>query len=105
VLCQGHPEYGTLSLLREYRRDVRRSLFGRGTYPRLPEGYLTPQATATLEWFARRAAAENGSPSEQWESFPYDEVAGGVTKTWADVSATLYRNWLGLAGAALPLAA
>jgi homoserine O-succinyltransferase len=105
VLCQGHPEYGTLSLLREYRRDVRRSLFGRGTYPRVPEGYLTADGRATFEWFARRAAAKDGDPSELWESFPYDAVAGGVTNTWADVSATLYRNWLGLAGAALPLAA
>ena len=51
VLCQGHPEYGTLSLLREYRRDVRRYLFGRGAvpYPRLPEGYLSAESTATLE--------------------------------------------------------
>ena len=49
VLCQGHPEYGTLSLLREYRRDVRRCLFGRGAvpYPRLPDGYLGQEAVAT----------------------------------------------------------
>jgi homoserine O-succinyltransferase len=107
VLCQGHPEYGTLSLLREYRRDVRRSLFGRGEvpYPRVPEGYLTSEATATFESFARSAAAVDRDPSELWERFPYDQVAGRVTNTWADVSATLYRNWLGLAGAALPLAA
>lgn len=107
VLCQGHPEYGALSLLREYRRDVRRSLFGRGEvpYPRVPEGYLTPEDTASFESFARRAAAGEGDPSELWESFPYDEIAGHVTNTWADVSATVYRNWLGLAGAALPLAA
>ena len=65
VLCQGHPEYGTLSLLREYRRDVRRSLFGRGAvpYPSLPEGYLCPSAVATLEAFARASSvAVGGSP-------------------------------------------
>ena len=57
VLCQGHPEYGTLSLLREYRRDVRRSLFGRGAvpYPRLPDGYLGEEAVETLMKFERRA--------------------------------------------------
>ena len=50
VLCQGHPEYGALSLLREYRRDVRRSLLGTDArpYPRLPEGYLAPEAAASL---------------------------------------------------------
>ena len=55
VVCQGHPEYGTLSLLREYRRDVRGYLFGRGAvpYPRLPDGYLCLGAVATLDGFAR----------------------------------------------------
>ena len=33
VLCQGHPEYGTLSLLREYRRDVRRVVVRPGCSP------------------------------------------------------------------------
>jgi homoserine O-succinyltransferase len=107
VLCQGHPEYGTLSLLREYRRDIRCCLFGRGEapYPRVPVGYLTPEATASFESFARSVVAHDGDPSDLWGSFPYDDVAASVTNTWADVSATLYHNWLDLAGAALPLAA
>jgi homoserine O-succinyltransferase len=105
VLCQGHPEYGTLSLLREYRRDVRRSLFGRGAvpYPSLPEGYLCPNAVATLEWFARRAASRGADPRALWASFPFDEVAASVENTWATPSATLYANWLSLARAASPV--
>jgi homoserine O-succinyltransferase/O-acetyltransferase len=104
VLCQGHPEYGTLSLLREYRRDVRRCVFGRGAvpYPRLPEGYLCPEAVATLQGFAQRAATTNADPRELWASFPYDEVSASVENTWADSSAILYANWLGVARAALP---
>jgi homoserine O-succinyltransferase len=107
VLCQGHPEYATLSLLREYRRDVRRSVFGRGAvpYPRLPEGYLRPEAVATLEAFARRAAATHLDPRELWARFPYDEVAATVENTWTSPSATLYANWLRLAHAALPASA
>ena len=105
VLCQGHPEYGTLSLLREYRRDVRRSLFGRGAvpYPSLPEGYLCPNAVATLEAFARRAASRWADPRALWASFPFDEVAASVENTWATPSATLYANWLSLARAASPV--
>jgi homoserine O-succinyltransferase/O-acetyltransferase len=105
VLCQGHPEYGTLSLLREYRRDVRRSLFGRGAvpYPSLPEGYLCPDAVATLEWFARRAGARGADPRALWSSFPFDEVAATVENTWATPSAMLYANWLSLARAASPV--
>jgi homoserine O-succinyltransferase/O-acetyltransferase len=106
VLCQGHPEYSTLSLLREYRRDVRRALFGRGAvpYPRLPEGYLRPAGAAVLERFAERAAAPGADPRELWSSFPLEEAAATVENTWAGASATLYANWLGLARAALPAA-
>jgi homoserine O-succinyltransferase len=104
VLCQGHPEYGTLSLLREYRRDVRRFLFGRGAvpYPRLPEGYLSAGAAATLAAFETHASASHVDPRELWEGFPYDQVATSVRNTWEDVSSRLYANWLGLARAALP---
>ena len=106
VLCQGHPEYGTLSLLREYRRDVRRALFGRGAvpYPRLPDGYLGEEAVETLMKFERRAQAPDMDPRELWPTFPFDEVAATVENSWAPVSATLYANWLQLAGAAAPSA-
>jgi homoserine O-succinyltransferase/O-acetyltransferase len=106
VLCQGHPEYGTLSLLREYRRDVRRYLFGRGAvpYPRLPDGYLGDKAVETLTEFKRRASATGMDPRELWPTFPFDEVAASVENSWASVSATLYANWLQLARTAVPRA-
>ena len=104
VLCQGHPEYGTLSLLREYRRDVRRHLFGRGAvpYPLLPECYLRPEAVGKLEEFEQRAATSGADPRELFASFPFDEVAATVENTWAATSATLYGNWLGVARAGVP---
>lgn len=96
VLCQGHPEYSTLSLLREYRRDVRRFLFGRGAvlYPRIPEGYLSTAAAAVFEAFAQEAVGAAVDPRTLWRRFPYDQVAGSVKNTWAGGSATLYANWL-----------
>jgi homoserine O-succinyltransferase/O-acetyltransferase len=107
VLCQGHPEYGTLSLLREYRRDVRRCLFGRGAvdYPRLPDGYFSAETVTTLKEFELHARMSAADPLELWNSFPYEDVAATVENTWAAPSATLYANWLSLASAALPLAA
>ena len=104
VLCQGHPEYGTLSLLREYRRDVRRSLFGRGAvpYPRLPYGYFGQEAVDKLTEVERRAHATDVDPREIWPTFPFDEVAATVENTWASASATLYANWLELARSATP---
>ena len=104
VLCQGHPEYGTLSLLREYRRDVRRCLFGRGAvpYPHLPEGYLAEEAVDKLMEFKRRAHRKDVDPPGLWPTFPYDEVAATVENSWASPSAKLYANWLQLARAAVP---
>lgn len=106
VLCQGHPEYSAVSLLREYRRDVRRSLFGRGgvSYPPVPAGYLEPGAAARLEAFAARAGHGAEDPRELFAAFPYDEVAGTVQRTWADASAAFYANWLELARRAAPVA-
>ena len=99
VLCQGHPEYGTLSLLREYRRDVRRYLFGRGAlpYPRLPEGYLPAMTVRRLERFATSAMRGDKDPTELWSAFPYDKAATSVENTWAAPTATLYANWIRLA--------
>jgi homoserine O-succinyltransferase len=95
VLCQGHPEYSRLSLLREYRRDVRRYLFRRAAqYPSLPQGYLPDDAVAIFEAFARRATQSAEDPRTLWEQFPYDDAADSVQNTWASSSATLYANWL-----------
>ena len=98
VLCQGHPEYSALSLLREYRRDVRRCLFGEGVipYPRLPEGYLHDDAVEMLARFERRANGTRVSPTQLWPSFPFGAVAQTIENTWAPLSATLYSNWLQL---------
>jgi len=70
-------------------------------YPPLPEGYLRPEGTATLESFAHRAAAPGSDPRELWASFPFEEAAATVENTWAAPSATLYGNWLSLARAAM----
>ena len=95
VFCQGHPEYSTLSLLREYRRDVRRYLLGgRPQYPSLPQGYLSEDAAEVLEAFARQTTRPAANPQRLWEQFPYDAVAETVQNTWAASSAMLYANWL-----------
>jgi homoserine O-succinyltransferase len=98
VLCQGHPEYSTASLLREYRRDVRRSLFGRGAvpYPALPHGYLTEHGAKLLEQFAAQAARMgfDHDSLELYRRFPYERVQHELTNRWAQSSATLYASWL-----------
>lgn len=100
VLCQGHLEYSTESLLREYRRDIRRFLLGRGAvgYPVIPSGYLSDEMTQLLEEFASEATEPSGAdPMELYKRFPYAEVSADLANSWAESSATFFRNWLQLA--------
>ncbi len=95
VLVQGHPEYGPDSLLREYRRDVRRYLRGeRDTFPPLPEHYLSGPALTLVERFAATALA--GPRDERaMHSFPFEEIARHLDGRWSPWANTLYSNWLG----------
>lgn len=95
VLVQGHPEYDPTTLLREYRRDVRRYLAGEATgYPAMPAGYLDGEAVALLEAFAAEAAAEAGDPGLA-DRFPYAACAARVLPRWHDPAVRLFSNWLG----------
>lgn len=102
VMCQGHLEYSTESLLREYRRDVRRCLFGRGAvpYPTMPSGYFDPESTKVLEQYADEVMSSSDSdPVELYQRFPYEQVSARLGNRWSDSSAIFYRNWLELANA------
>jgi homoserine O-succinyltransferase len=93
IFFQGHPEYETESLLKEYRRDVKRFLRGeRDGYPPLPEGYFGADAVAALEDFRARAVA---NPREETlAAFPYARAAASLANTWAASARLLFRNWL-----------
>jgi len=59
VFFQGHPEYETDTLAREYRRDVGRFLRGKQEhYPAAPEGFFNDAATALVDDFRARAVGD-----------------------------------------------
>ncbi len=93
VHFQGHPEYGTRTLLKEYRRDIKRFLRGeRETYPNMPHGYFDAAATKLLSDFRDKVIA---NPREELlTEFPEAAVAGGLQGTWQASAASVYRNWL-----------
>jgi homoserine O-succinyltransferase len=95
VFFQGHPEYESTTLLREYRRDVGRFLRGQQThYPTLPEGYFPPEALDLLRAFETRARA--GRDAELLNEFPSSALADTLQNTWSDAAIGIYRNWLAL---------
>jgi len=93
VHFQGHPEYHERTLLKEYRRDIKRFVRReRETYPSMPQGYFDAAASLLLEDF-RDGAVANPS-DETFAHFPEAAVASGVQNTWQDSAARVYRNWL-----------
>jgi homoserine O-succinyltransferase/O-acetyltransferase len=92
VFLQGHPEYETNSLLREYRRDIDRYLRGeRDHYPAAPQGYFDEQATAWAHVFRRRALADRHG--ELIKAFPMRELEAGLGSNWHSAAAAIYENW------------
>ncbi len=96
VLVQGHPEYSTTSLLREYRRDLQRFLRGERTAtPAIPVGYVDDESHRLLESFEARVLATPTDP-ELIRDFPFAPVEQRLVNTWQHSGARLYANWLRL---------
>ncbi len=93
VHFQGHPEYGTRTLLKEYRRDIKRFLRReRETYPTMPHGYFDEAAARLLCDFQKSVV---GEPREELlAKFPEAAVSSAVRGTWQISAASVYRNWL-----------
>jgi len=93
VHFQGHPEYFGNTLLKEYRRDIRRFLnHERETYPSMPLGYFDADATTLLDEFRRNAEAHR--QEDLIEPFPESAVAATLQNTWQSSAVHIYRNWL-----------
>jgi homoserine O-succinyltransferase len=93
VHFQGHPEYGAQTLLKEYRRDIKRFLRGeRDTYPSMPKGCFHEGMVRVLNDFREVALSEHREKA--MERFPEAAIVGTLRKTWHSSAATLYRNWL-----------
>lgn len=91
IFLQGHPEYGRTTLLREYRRDIRRFIAGeRDEYPEMPRGYFDQETAAAFATF--RDGAMRNRYSDQLLSLP--EAEANLPYVWHEPAIRLYTNWL-----------
>jgi len=91
VFCQGHPEYDTVSLLKEYKREVGRYLRGElADPPPFPENYFRPHEQALLREYLYRTKA-----GEQL-TFPEELLLPRLENTWHDTAEAVIGNWMGL---------
>jgi homoserine O-succinyltransferase len=91
VFVQGHPEYEPDTLLREYRRDVRRFVAGeRETYPEIPRGYFDRETSVRFDELRDRIMQQRNDHA--LVSFPSAE--GHLSFNWRQSAVRLYTNWL-----------
>ena len=90
---QGHPEYGALTLMKEYRRDIRRYLKNeRETYPSMPLGYFDTTSEKLLTEFHKSVVDDRREILI--ESFPEPALVAGLQKSWHSSAVGIYQNWL-----------
>jgi homoserine O-succinyltransferase len=95
VFFQGHPEYDTVSLLKEYKREV--NLFSAGQrsdYPPLPENYFGLKERAILDEHRDRILTARDSGSRLPE-FPEEKLLERLHNTWHDTAEGVVGNWMG----------
>jgi homoserine O-succinyltransferase/O-acetyltransferase len=95
VFFQGHPEYDTISLLKEYKRDALLHAQGKlKNSPPFPAHYLARHEQAILlEWCEnlRQAMAQH----EALPEFPEALIADNLDNTWHDTAEAVIGNWMG----------
>jgi homoserine O-succinyltransferase len=95
IFLQGHPEYDTVSLLKEYKREVDRYLSGDlPAAPPLPVNYVEPAAARRLGHWLEMALAAQGKGAHL--PFPEDQLVPLLDNTWTDTAKAIFNNWLGL---------
>ncbi|MDH3221556.1 MAG: homoserine O-succinyltransferase [Gammaproteobacteria bacterium] len=96
VFFQGHPEYDTVSLLKEYKRDVNLYISGRfENYAPMPENYFSEFSAAVCREYQARVEKSLAANTPIPE-FPEHLVTGRLKNTWQDTATAVVGKWIGL---------
>jgi homoserine O-succinyltransferase len=90
VFFQGHPEYDTISLLKEYKREF--ILYANSNDElQCPENYFNIYVKAILNEFLENFKAKKVTIAE----FPEQLIAKELDNSWRDSALALMNNWVG----------
>ncbi|RDH81101.1 MAG: homoserine O-succinyltransferase [endosymbiont of Galathealinum brachiosum] len=96
IFFQGHPEYDTISLLKEYKREVLLFIEGlRSDYPPFPEHYFNLKSSAILREYKSQVVNALKNNLDVAE-FPESLVVHYLDNTWHDTAGEVVGNWVGL---------
>ena len=90
VFFQGHPEYDTVSLLKEYKRDQLLAAQGKLQHSLpFPDNYFNTFAQALLREYASRLREGTSV------AFPEPLLLQHLDNTWHDTAEAVVGNWIG----------
>ena len=93
VFFQGHPEYESDTLLREYQRDVGRYIKGQvPKYPSMPRSYFDETTVDELAALQEKTLARRRE--ELLPELTLILAKKKIDNTWQSSAAGIYRNWL-----------
>ena len=96
IYFQGHPEYDSNSLLKEYKRELMRYQVGElAAPPPVPENYFSSAATHLARQFIEDTTdslADHAASLDLLE----DNLQKLMDNTWGDTAKAVVNNWLGL---------
>ena len=100
VYFQGHPEYDSISLLKEYKREVGQYALAlnRGEnceYPPFPVNYFDERTKAIFHEYRYHlinALKNSVTPP----TFPEALILENIDNSWHDTAAAIMANWMGL---------
>lgn len=93
LFFQGHPEYESDTLCREYRRDVERYLRHQlNAYPSMPANYLDQNTEDALNAVRKQALASRSK--DLLTDLTTALQTKSIRNTWHSTATSMYRNWL-----------
>ena len=93
VFFQGHPEYDTISLLKEYKREIKLFLSGiNKKYPIFPDNYLDKYSKAVLLEYKEKIIKGYMT----LDDFPEQLITKKINNTWGDSAKSIISNWTGI---------
>jgi len=96
VYFQGHPEYDSISLLKEYKREVLRFYTEeRSSYPPFPENFLDVTSQAVFDEYQDLVKSSMAN-CESLPEFPEHIILPRIQNTWHDSGLAVIGNWMGL---------
>ena len=95
VFFQGHPEYDIISLLKEYKREVKRYFSGEvSDYPPFPENCFSLKLQAILDEYRQQVATARELQGS-FPAMPESLICTELDNTWHDTAEAVINNWIG----------